>query len=208
MKSILSYPYRGPYGDAKYRGNCTGYVIKDLLIYYKPKKFLEVFAGGGSGYDAARELGYKNSIHLDLNEQFGSFNILKDPLPRGADFIFSHPPYWNIIKYSGKNNVWGITPHKDDLSHIENYNIFIQTLNFVNEKIYTSLAPNGRHAILIGDVRRRGKYYSIIKDMKWYGQLEAHLIKVQHNTIGLRKKYSNYNFIPIAHEHLLIFRKY
>jgi len=28
MKSILSYPVRGPYGDARYRGNCTGYIIK------------------------------------------------------------------------------------------------------------------------------------------------------------------------------------
>src|SRR5690606_33410777 len=102
------------YGNSSYRGNCSGYVIRDLLLHFKPKNFLECFAGGGSGYDAAIELGYTNSIHLDLNNRFGNFNILEDPLPAGADLVFSHPPYWNIIKYSGKNNVWGNKIHEDD----------------------------------------------------------------------------------------------
>lgn len=207
MKSILSYPNRGPYGNARYRGNCTGFIIRDLLLYFKPRNFLECFAGGGTGYDVARELGYTNSIHLDLNKRFGEFNMLKDSLPKGADLIFSHPPYWNIIKYSGNTNVWGERPHKDDLSHVENYSEFIYLLNIINKKIYNSLACGGRHALLIGDVRKKGKYYSIIKDIEWYGELEAHLIKAQHNTMSDRKSYYNRNFIPIVHEHLLIFKK-
>lgn len=207
VQSIVSYPERGPYGDAKYRGNCTGYLIKDLLLFYKPRNFLECFAGSGTGYEVARELGYKNSVHLDLNERFGQFNILTDRLPQNVQFTFSHPPYWNIIKYSGKGNVWGNTAHHDDLSHIENYDIFISKLDIINRKIYDSLAPEGRHAILIGDVRRQGKYYSIMKDMKWFGLLESHIIKTQHNTAGERKQYANQNFIPIVHEHLLIFKK-
>lgn len=206
-KSILSYPYRGPYGDANYRGNCSGLLIKDILMYYRPKNFLECFAGSGTGFEVARELGYRNSIHLDLNKRFGNFNLLTDELPKGADLVFSHPPYWDIIKYSGKKNVWGEKPHKDDLSHIQDYEEFINKLNIINKKIYESIKLGGRHVILIGDIRKRGKYYSIIKDMKWYGELEAHLIKVQHNTKSMSKKYANNNFIPIAHEHLLVFMK-
>src|SRR5690625_2413783 len=114
--SIVSYPIRGPYGSSNYRGNCSGYLIRDILNYYKPKNFLECFAGSGTGCDVARELGYSNSIHLDLNHRFGNFNLLTDDLPKGADLVFSHPPYWDIIQYSGKNNVWGELPHKDDLS--------------------------------------------------------------------------------------------
>jgi len=205
VKSILSYPYRGPYGNANYRGNCSGYVIRDLLNFYKPKNFVEYFAGGGTGYEVAKSLGYKNSVHLDLNENFGGFNILKEDLPQNVDFIFSHPPYWNIVKYSGV--VWGTKIHEDDISHINNYNEFINTLNYINNKIYDSLVIGGRHAILIGDVRRKGKYYSIIKDMKWYGDLEAHLIKIQHNTRASNVVYTNSNFIPIYHEHLLVFKK-
>lgn len=30
MASIWSYPDRGPWGDAGYRGNATGYVYRDL----------------------------------------------------------------------------------------------------------------------------------------------------------------------------------
>jgi|SRR5690625_675719 len=207
MNSILSYPNRGPYGNARYRGNCTGYVIKDLLNYYRPKFFLECFAGSGTGYDVAKKLGYNNSIHLDLNDQFGNFNLLTDELPRGADLVFSHPPYWNIIKYSGCNNVWGNKPLKDDISHIDNYDEFIQKLNIINQRIFDSIGIGARHAMLIGDVRRQGKYYSLIKDIEWYGELDSHLIKVQHNTSSQNKKYANRNFIPIAHEHLLIFKK-
>jgi|SRR5699024_2097691 len=207
MNSILSYPSRGPYGDSNYRGNCSGYLIKDLLNLYTPKNFLECFAGSGTGQDVAKELGYTNSIHLDLNNKFGNFNLLKDKLPNGADFVFSHPPYWNIIPYSGQGNVWGSKPHEDDLSHVTNYQEFIMKLNLINKKIYNSISNNGRHAILIGDIRRKGNYYSIIKDMAWFGHLESHLIKTQHNTKTQNKKYNNYNFIPIAHEHLLIFKK-
>lgn len=86
------------------------------------------------------------------------------------------------------------------------YEDFIKKLNKVNAKIYCSLVKGGRHAILVGDVRKRGRYYSIIKDMAWYGELESHIIKVQHNCVSDTRKY-NGNFIPIKHEHLLIFRK-
>lgn len=207
MNSILSYPIRGPYGSSSYPGNCTGYLIRDILNYYRPRNFLECFAGSGTGFDVARELGYTNSIHLDLNDRFGNFNLLTDALPKGANLVFSHPPYWDIIHYSGKNNVWGNEPHEGDLSHVRNYEEFIKKLDVINEKIYESINPGGRHVILIGDVRKNGKYYSIIKDMNWYGHLEAHLIKVQHNTGSKNKKYTSNNFIPIVHEHLLIFTK-
>ncbi|GAA4056891.1 hypothetical protein [Amphibacillus indicireducens] len=143
MNSILSYPNRGPYGDASYRGNCSGYIIRDILNYYRPTFFLECFAGSGSGYDVAKGLGYKNSIHLDLNERFGNFNLLTDQLPVGSDLVFSHPPYWNIVKYSGQNNVWGSEVHKGDLSHIENYSDFIERLDIINRKIYDSIIEGG-----------------------------------------------------------------
>jgi len=42
--------------------------------------------------------------------------------------------------------------------------------------------------------------------MTWFGDLEIHLIKVQHNTFSERKTY-NGKFIPIMHEHLLVFKK-
>lgn len=63
-----------------------GYVIKDLISHFypnsKPKKFVEVFSGGGTGKDVAIELGITNSIHLDL---INGWDALTDEIPTGAD---------------------------------------------------------------------------------------------------------------------------
>lgn len=204
MQSIVSYKNRGNFGDSKYRGNCTGFIIKDLINNYyptsKPKKFVEIFSGGGTGKDVAKALNITNSLHLDLNN---GWDALIDEIPTGSDFIFSHPPYWDIISYEKQRN----SHFDNDLSNQMPYEEFIQKLNIVNEKIYHSLLYGGRHATLIGDVRKNGKYYSILKDMDWFGDLESHIIKVQYNCMSDNKMYSNNNFIPIKHEHLLIFRK-
>lgn len=165
MQSIVSYKERGNFGNSKYRGNCTGYIIKDIINHYyptsKPRKFVEVFSGSGTGKDVAKELNITNSLHLDLNN---GWDALVDEIPTASDFIFSHPPYWDIISYETQRESYSV----NDLSNQMPYDEFIQKLNLVNEKIYHSLLYGGRHAILIGDVRKQGKYYSIIKDMTWY----------------------------------------
>lgn len=207
LGSIVSYPDRGKYGKSSYRGNCSGRLITDLLTLYKPKQFLECFAGSGTGRDAARSLGITNSVHLDLNPTFGGHNLLLDEMPIGYDFCFSHPPYWDIIKYSNEQWDNGGVPHEGDISHTVSYEEFIKQIDKINLKIYQSLANGGRHAFLMGDVRRKGKIYSVVKDMQYFGDLTDYVIKVQHNTHSSRKKYENAMFIPIAHEHLLIFRK-
>lgn len=197
--SIISYQDRGPWGKSNYRGNVSGHVIKDLLETYKPKKFVEVFSGGGTGEDVARDLCIENSVHLDL---LTGWDALKDDMPTQSDFVFSHPPYWDIINYAGQRGSYD----PDDLSNAMTYEDFIDKLDIVNEKIYDSLISGGHHAFLVGDVRKKGHYFSIIKDMTWYGELEAHLIKQQFNTVSGRKSYGG-TFVPIAHEHLLVFRK-
>lgn len=202
LTSIMNYPNRGPWGNHKYRGNCSGHVIKALIEHYHPNKFLEIFAGGGTGYDVCKEMGI-TSRHLDLNSLFGNWNALKDDVPEGYNLVFSHPPYHNIIQYSGGQ--WG-APHHDDLSRCCTYEDFIHKLDIVNKKIYSSLPAGGRHAILIGDVRQSGVYYSLIKDMQYYGKLDSHIIKVQHNCMSSNKTYSG-KVIQIAHEHLLVFSK-
>lgn len=204
MDSIISYPKRGEWGNSKYRGNVSGYVIKDLIQQFypnqAPRKFVEVFSGGGTGKDVAIDLGIANSVHLDLNM---GWNALKDEIPFGSDFVFSHPPYWDIVRCEFQRGEYD----PDDLSNVMSYEEFIHKLDKVNAKIYQSLLNGGRHAFLVGDVRRKGEYYSIIKDMCWFGDLESHIIKAQHNCLSSSKTYSNKNFIPIVHEHLLVFKK-
>lgn len=208
MKSIVSYPNRGTGGSNSYRGNCSPKVVEDLLNHFQPKSFLEAFSGSGSGMYAAKQLGLKNSIHLDLNpanSTHGSFNLLKDDIPGGTDFIFAHPPYHSIIQYSGE--VWGDKALEDDLSRCPSYDDFIKKLDKVNAKLYSSLRNGGHLAILIGDVRKNREYFSIQKDMTWIGKMVSHIIKAQHNCYTTDNKVYNGKFIPIVHEHLLVFKK-
>ncbi|MFF2532234.1 hypothetical protein ACFVS2_25325 [Brevibacillus sp. NPDC058079] len=95
--SVVSYPDRGHWGNKRYRGNCTGHIIKDLIEFYKPKLFVEVFAGGGTGFEVCKEMG-QNSVHLDLRPEFGGWNALRDEIPVGGDLVFSHPAYADMVR--------------------------------------------------------------------------------------------------------------
>ena len=204
LTSVVSYPDRGKWGSPAYRGNCSGYLIRDLLTHYRPGSFLEIFAGGGTGHDVARDLGYRNSVHLDLNPRWGGWNAVSDEIPEGAELVFLHPPYHSIIRYSGA--VWGDEPHPGDLSRCGSYEEFCAKLNIVHAKVFSSLRRGGRMAVLVGDVRRGGELYSLQRDLTWLGTPEAVIIKVQHNTASSRRSYRG-KFIAVEHETLLVFRK-
>lgn len=132
ISSILRYENRGHWGHSNYRGNVSGHVIKDLLETYQPKKFVEVFSGGGTGADVANDLHMTNDVHLDLST---GWDALTDDIPTQSDFVFSHPPYWDIIDYSTQRSSYDA----NDLSNPMPYPEFIQKLDIVNEKIYDSL---------------------------------------------------------------------
>lgn len=128
MQSILSYENRGHWGNSSWRGNCSGHIIKDLIEHFKPTKFVEVFSGGNTGHDVCRDLKITNSVHLDL---VNGWNAMTDEIPSANDFTFSHPPYWNIIKYEHQRG----QAHEDDLSNDMSYDEFITKLDRVNAKI-------------------------------------------------------------------------
>jgi len=93
--SLLSFPQRGSWGDAKWRGNCSGFVYKDLFERLKPSLFVDPMVGSGTSVQVAQEMNIE-AYGLDLHS---GFNILRDPilsrLPRPADLVVSHPPYHN-----------------------------------------------------------------------------------------------------------------
>lgn len=204
LTTVMNFPDRGPYGDSSYRGNCSGYVQKALFEHFEPKKVFDPFTGGGTSIDVCKEL-MIDHLCLDLNPKYGGFDILSDDIPESNDMVFAHMPYGSIILYSG--NVWGDEPHPNDLSRCKSYEEFICKINIAHAKMYNSLRKGGHLVILTGDIRRNGKFYSIIKDMDFYGELQQHLIKLQHNCFSDNIKYNNPKLIPIVHEHLLIFRK-
>lgn len=210
--SILSFPERGTYGKSNWRGNCSGYIIREMLEYFRPQVFVDPAEGGGTSGDVSRELKNKGwqieYIGLDLQS---GFNLLKDSLrkclgTRSADYVFFHPPYANMIRYSGY--VWGNKAHPDDLSNCKNYEDFLTKMTVALQNIYEAVTSGGNYSILIGDLRKNGEYISIQSDLLQLapGKLTGVLIKAQHNCASEYKNYSG-KFIPISHEYLLNFRK-
>lgn len=205
VKSVISYPERGEGGSNKYRGNCSPKLLEDLFSFYKPKKVFDPMCGSGTARDVCERMGIDYDV-LDLNPAFGGWDALRDEIPGVYDFIFWHPPYGDIIKYSSSQ--WGKCPDPRDLSQIplSKYPEFIKKLNIIQKRLFASLARHGRIAILVGDVKKNGRLYSIQRDMAWIGTPEQVVIKTQHNCWSDRVNY-NGRFIPIVHEYLLIFRK-
>lgn len=217
LTSFLAFPARGDGGDNQWRGNCSPEVISSILRYVIDcKKYygkdisdftlLDPMSGSGTSKTVADQVGVK-SILYDLNPEpaagLGNWNALKDDVEDSADLIFFHPPYHNIIPYSG--NMWG-KPHPDDLSRCENYNDFIEKLNYCIRKFYLALRKDGRMAVLVGDIRANGSFYSIQHDMMRMGDFESFLVKAQFNCVSDTRRYMK-PFIPIVTEYLMLLHK-
>lgn len=218
LTSIASYFARGKYGSNAWRGNCSGLLIKDLLEFYQPGIFGDLAVGSGTSIEVANDMGYNqsNTVFSDLNPKYGGIDIsdpdLDFPL---MDFIFFHPPYYvfpgsSMPVYSGKGadgkGMWGneINPH--DGSRIADPAEFKKWFDQCNANLFRLLHRGGRLAILMGDSRYKGQYYSMFKNMDIFGNLEQVIIKEQHNCLTDTLKYSG-KFIPIEHEYLVIIKK-
>ena len=60
--------------------------------------------------------------------------------------------------------------------------------------------------MLMGDLKRKGKLYSMLVDIAKPGTLGQIVIKMQHNCTSDTRTYSG-KFIPILHEYVMICRK-
>ena len=73
-------------------------------------------------------------------------------------------------------------------------------------KQFAALEKGGRMGILMGDIKTKGKLYSMLFEIAKPGTVEQVVIKQQHNCVSDRTSYSG-SFIPTAHEYFLILRK-
>lgn len=201
MNSIVSYKERGKWGNNNYRGNATGKLIIDLYKIFKFNEVSDYMAGSFTTEEVGKDLGIITNCY-DLSH---GFDLINNDIPERNDFIYWHPPYWDIIKYSG--HVYGDRELPNDLSLIKDYDEFIRAINYCLAKQYTSLEKGGRMAILMADVKKKGKLYSMLLDMNKLGTLEQIVIKEQVNCKSDSKSYYSNNFIRIAHEYCMILRK-
>ena len=231
MNTVWSFPDRGKWAthDAKYRGNWSPYIPRNLLLRYSNEGnlILDQFAGGGTTLVEAKLLN-RNVIGVDINnnalehckekcdfeyENSGkvyfyeadarNLNFIPD---ESIDFICTHPPYANIIKYS--------EDIENDLSHLKVKDFLIEMEKVVSES-YRVLKKDKFCAILMGDTRQKGHIISMsFEVMKIFEKVgfktKEIIIKEQHNckATGFWKTNSvKYNFLLIAHEYLFVFKK-
>lgn len=231
MNTVWSFPERGNWAthDAKYRGNWSPYIPRNLLFRYSTEGdiVLDQFAGGGTTLVEAKLLN-RNIIGVDVNPQAlerckekcnferdnsGTVDIYEGDArnldfisDNSIDFICTHPPYANIIQYS--ENI------KDDLSHLK-VKDFLKEMQSVAKECYRVLKKDKFCAILMGDTRQKGHVipmsFEVMKIFEAVGfKTKEIIIKEQHNckATGYWKTNSvKYNFLLLAHEYLFVFKK-
>ena len=209
LTSIVSYPERGEGGNNRYRGNCSPKLIEDLAGFFKPAEICDYMCGSGTTKAAADKLGISSRLY-DLHS---GFDIMNNEIRERPEFIFWHPPYWDIIKYSDVmykasdvEKQYGYDPRLYDLSRIQGWDEFVKAMNYAMMKQFTALEKGGRMAVLMGDIKKKGKLYSMLAEIVKPGTLENIIIKAQHNCFSDRVQYSG-SFIPILHEYVMIVRK-
>ncbi len=231
--TVWAFPKRGNWATHKsdWRGNWSPEVVRNLILRYSKEKdiLLDPMIGGGTTAIEAKLLN-RNIICSDVNDlalrrtkeslDFDAGNNswqkivkrdarnLSKAKDESIDFILTHPPYADIIKYSeGKIN--------EDLSNIHDLDIFADEMEQVAKELYRVLKRGKYCAILIGDTRRNKMYqplaYKVMdRFLKTGFQLKEDIIKRQFNCKATGfwvKKSQESNFLLIMHEHLFIFQK-
>lgn len=213
--SIVSYPQRGAGGDPRYRGNCAPQFIADYLHTYHANNdgsfdtkhlVIDPMRGSDTTGDVCRTYGIPYQ-GFDLSDGFdASSDSLLDALNgQHARTAFLHPPYSQMIPYSGC--VWGERAHAADLSRMSEEE-FEAALQRVLWNVAEATEPMGHYGVLVANWRHQGRYYHLAGRVLALAPdpLEMEVIKVQHNTSSSRIGYSG-SFVPTLHEQFLIFKR-
>ncbi|MBN1637497.1 MAG: methyltransferase domain-containing protein [Ignavibacteriales bacterium] len=230
--TVWDFPERGSWATHKpdYRGNFAPQIPRNLILYYSNEGdlLLDPMVGSGTTLIEAKLLN-RNAIGYDINQnavditferiKFDTDNNSIQKVKLGnakhlenadntIDLIITHPPYFNLVKYSNEDN-------PEDLSNHSKIETFLKELDIVISELYRVLKPNHYCAILIGDTRK-GQHYIPLSYfvfnicLKNHFILKEEIIKTQHNTKFGPRWSSNakkYKFFLIMHEHLYVFRK-
>ena len=120
------------------------------------------------------------------------------------DFICTHPPYANIIKYSKEI--------EGDISLLK-VELFIDEMKKVANEAYRVLKKGRMCAVMMGDVRKYGKViplgFRVMECFLMAGFSNKEIIiKEQHNckATDYWRKQKN-NFLLLAHEYIFVFEK-
>lgn len=228
--TIWSFKERGKWATHKgdYRGNCPPQVPRNLILKYTEENdiVLDPFCGSGTSMIECKLLNRKG-IGIDVNVEAlklaksrldFEYNIAYTPKLIKADstnlqniiqnekidFIFAHPPYSDIIKYS-----------KDIAEDISKLNLqeFLSQINLFSKECFRVLKKDKICSILIGDIRKNKNiiplgFYIMNIFIQTGFTLKEIIIKEQHNCkMTDYWKNKNIDFYLLAHEYVYVLKK-
>ena len=150
LTSIHATEGRGPYGDSGYRGSCSGLLIRDLLQYYRPASVLDPMSGGGTCRDVCIELEIP-CVSFDLRNGFDATDAAYFGGIGPCDFVWLHPPYWNMVRYNDNPQCLSMRPTLD---------AFIDCLRLSFSGNAAVLSGGGHLGVLMGDGKHKGSIWA------------------------------------------------
>ena len=203
LTSIHATDDRGSYGQAGFRGNCSGVLIRDLLQYFRPTRVLDPMSGGGTCRDVCDELGI-DSQSFDLASGFDAADPTRYADLGRFDFVWLHPPYWRMIRYGSDRRCLSNAPTLAD---------FLQSLQTIIRNCVGVLSSAGHLAILIGDGKDQGDYLGLpfhtlalaTAEGLWLAAPE--IVRFSHGATSSGKRYHT-RFIPRLHDLCFVLKRH
>jgi 16S rRNA G966 N2-methylase RsmD len=145
-----------------------------------------------------------DSVTLDYKKELKKAGI------KSVQFLFMHPPYWDIIKFSDNSK---------DLSNACNVKKFLKLFGRIVDKTY-SVLDHGRYmALIIGDKYFDGEwiplaFYTMQEVLKRGYKLKSTIIKNFEETKGKQNKKELWRYRALVggyyifkHEYIFLFQK-
>lgn len=206
LTSLYHHEDGRQYGDRRYPGNCAGALIRDLVLYFRPRRVFDPMTGSGTCREVCEHLG----VECDSRDIRAGFNAASPEQMAlagrrgGFDFIWAHPPYWRQKVYSADPRDLSTTPTL--AAFLARYESFIRGAASV-------LATGGRLAILMGDYTdRQAGFVPLTYHTKRLAfdaglrQCCTDIVRFSHGATSGHKVYRS-SFIPGLHDLCMVFEK-
>ena len=188
---------------------CAEFFCRDSSLIFDP------FAGWGErnvccekhnqpyiGYDISPEAIEYAKKKYKVKNYLGDSG--KDPIPP-HDGLITCPPYWNLEKYKGDNN----------LSRLKNWNDFLEEYENILSRCADQALPDTTYCIMVGDWRMNKQYYNLSyeteKIMLGLGfRTHDKVIVSQKKITPYLKMMTNakrFAYTAKVHQYLLIFKR-
>jgi len=180
--------------------NCIGIELNEEVV----KLAKSNIAKEKSGKESVIKVVNGNSAEFDVKAELNKKNV------NSVQFIFMHPPYWDIIKFSKKKN---------DLSNAKSVDEFLKMFGAVLDNTVKFLEKGRYLAVVIGDKYSDGEWiplgFYVMEEVKKRGlKLKSTIVKNFDTTKGKMNQKELWRYRALAggfyifkHEYIFLFQK-